>query len=158
VVIDTKKKLMEAAARRKQKHAEADAEYDAVVQALKTLGCSPRELDRGDDDSNEVQIAPTEQAETNVDSDPLPAASDGLTPLLRWAMRRFTGEEFTTPGLARVLEDHGIDLSEKKAFAASAMTKMADRGEIIKVRPGSGRSPTVFRRRRPSDPVGRRNS
>ena len=60
-------------------------------------------------------------------------------------MKHFDGE-FTTPELAEFLEKHGFDMAERRDFMASCMVKLTQKGEVVRVRDGSGRSPGVFRR------------
>jgi len=154
-IVNTDQLLAEAEKRKLAKYAEADAEFDAVVKAVELITGEPIEVI-----PNVVYLAKTPPTQTPAapvrpshTSDPIPSESAGLTDLLRWAIRRIDAEMFTTPKLIEVLAENGRDISEKRVFVASAMTKMSERGEVIKVKSGSGRVPSIFRRRRPDDPT-----
>lgn len=158
-IIDTDQLLRTAEEKRRREHDRAkaitdaaDQEYNAVVRAVQTVLGQPAATPSAVRPSVEQAVVGGGRVfkslvrpaiEVDIFSKPLPDA--GLTDCLRWAIRHFTGE-FTTPQLAEFLERHGYNMTERRDFMASCMVKLTDKREVVKVRNGSGRSPSVFRR------------
>ena len=144
MIIETDKALADAARKRLERYAEADKEYDEVCRAVTKLTGQP--IDAPPPVVEQADPPTNNAVRTTIETDPIPPENAGLTDLLRWAIRHFPQERFTAPDLAAVLKEHGRRLGEKKGFVASSLTKLVDRGEIVRVQRGAGRTPTVFQR------------
>jgi hypothetical protein len=80
--------------------------------------------------------------------DPIPdIEGDGLTTVLRWAIRQFPFDmNFSTRDIAELIEKQGQPLGVRRKFVPSALVKLRNLNEIEQVVAGTGREPTVWRR------------